>query len=380
MTYEYQKYNRYFAQASETTEKLVAQELEHLGCAAVKATHRGVSFQADRETLYRANYSSRVATRILAPLLTFQCHSDRYLYKTARKIAWTELFGVDSTFAVFATVSESAIRHSRFAALRLKDAIVDTFRESLGARPSVRRIDPDVWVNLHIRANKAVISLDTSGGSLHRRGYRRQSVEAPMQETAAAALLAVSGWNGKRALYDPMCGSGTILAEALMRACRIPAGYLRTHFGFERLPDFDPVVWRDVKKKADGGMRAVAQGLIGGSDVSAKAVQAARANLAALPSGPGVQVSTRDFRRIERLDDCLIVCNPPYGVRMGTKGSVEKLYGEFGDFFRNRCGGCSAWIYFGNAKHVSSIGLKPSRRVRLWHGGLDGVAAGFDTA
>ena len=198
--------------------------------------------------MYRVNYMTRLATRVLAPLLTFDCHSDKYLYKTAYSIPWSELLSVKSTFAIDANVTASRIKHSQYAAQKLKDAIVDQFREESGVRPNVETRDPDIWLNLFIRNNKATISFDTSGGSLHRRGYRVASVEAPMQETVAAAIIRYTGWDGARQLYDPMCGSGTLLAEAAMHYCRIPAGYLRKKFGFMRLPDFNNSLWKKIKQ------------------------------------------------------------------------------------------------------------------------------------
>ena len=176
---------------------------------------------------------------MLAPITAFPCHATDYLYRKAKAIAWKDFFGVHHTLAVFANLSNSKLRHSQYAALCLKDAIVDYFREDCGRRPNVGGIDPDVWINLFIENNHAVISIDTSGGSLHRRGYREEGVEAPMQETVAAAVMRWTGWDGAQPLFDPMCGSGTLLSEALMHYCRIPAGRLRQKFGFERLPDYE---------------------------------------------------------------------------------------------------------------------------------------------
>jgi len=247
--FEYQKWHRYFVQIAGSMEEMGAAELEALGARKVKPAYRGCYIHADRKTLFRINYESRLSTRVLAPLLTFQCHSTKYLYKTARSIKWGMLLRPENTFAVFSTVSHSAITHSKYAALCVKDAIVDFFRDTRGKRPGINREDPDVWINLHIENNRAVISLDTSGGSLHRRGYRVSAGEAPMQETLAAAIVGFSTLKGDSLFYDPMCGSGTLTAEVLMRFCRIPAGYLRKRFGFEFLPDFNKEEWLSVRKK-----------------------------------------------------------------------------------------------------------------------------------
>ncbi len=212
----YQKTGRYFAQIADGLEELGADELSELGASEISPIYRGIYFQAGSAVLYGINYRSRLITRVLAPLITFDCHSAKYLQKTAMSIRWQDIFPLEKTFAVFATVSHSTIRHSQYAALCLKDAIVDTFREHCGKRPNVKTPDPDLWINLHIEKNRATISIDTSGGSLHRRGYRSQSVDAPIQETVAAAILRLSGWDGSSPLYDPMCGSGTLVCEALM--------------------------------------------------------------------------------------------------------------------------------------------------------------------
>ena len=182
---------------------------------------------------------------MIAPLSIFTCRNADHLYRKGSDIEWRDFFSADHTFAVFASVSNStAVNHSEFAALRLKDAIVDYFRNLSGSRPTVEKINPDIWINLHIENNQAVIGIDTSGGSLHRRGYRKQTVKAPIQETLAAAIIHLSAWNGERPLYDPMCGSGTLVTEALMHYRRIPAGILRKRFGFEFLPDYDRKSWK----------------------------------------------------------------------------------------------------------------------------------------
>lgn len=217
MNPEYQKHGRYFAQTPPGLEELAVEELAEIGAVEPRAGYRALAFEADKATLYRINLRTRLCTHVLAPLLTFDCHSDKYLHHTAmQKIEWDTLMDVDGTLAVAANVSQSNIRHSQFAAQRLKDAICDQFRDRTGRRPSVDRHSPDLSLNLRIHRNRAVISVDTSGGSLHRRGYRVESVEAPLQETIAAAMIRFSGWKGEGVLHDPMCGSGTILAEALM--------------------------------------------------------------------------------------------------------------------------------------------------------------------
>ena len=310
--------------------------------------------------------------RVLAPLVSFQCHNDRTLYKRAKDVPWTSLVRDQSTFAISANVVHSRIRHSQFATLRLKDAIVDRFRDDGRPRPNVDRKKPDVRINLHIDKNRAIISLDTSGESLHRRGYRRESVEAPMQETLAALILHLSKWDGTKPVYDPMCGSGTLLAEALLSYCQIPSGYLRKQFGFEHLPDFDRDIWKGVKEKADQMIRPLPDGLIAGSDFSSHAVSMARKNLSSLPNGKAIALRVQAFEKIKELGDRTIVCNPPYGIRLGNSGDLGDFYRALGDFLKQQCKGSTAYIYFGNREMISKIGLKASWKKPLSNAGLDG--------
>ncbi len=376
--YAYQQNRRYFAQVAEGIEEAAAEEVKPLGASAIRPVYRGLYLEADKAALYRINYQSHLVTRVIAPLEVFGCHTTEALYRRARGLAWKEFLTPEQTFAVFANVANSRIRHSQYAALCLKDAIVDYFREACSRRPDVARIDPDLWVSLFIENDRAVIGIDASGGSLHRRGYRKESLEAPMQETVAAAIIRRTEWGGRRPLYDPMCGSGTLLAEALIHHCRIPPGRLRPRFGFERLPDFDPGLWAEVKAAGERRMRPLPSGLITGSDIAGEAVAAARANLGRLPGGSGVSVARMDFRRLEGLPDRVIVCNPPYGIRLRGGGEIGEFYRGLGDFLKQRCRGSSAFIYFGNREMLKHIGLKPAWRQPLRNGGLDGRLARFD--
>ena len=376
--FAYQKNNRYFAQIADGLEELGAAEIEELGGEEVKSAFRGLHFSAEPAALYRITYGARLCSRILAPLISFDCHSTKYLYQTAVKLPWHELLGVETTFAVYATVANSAITHSQHAALVVKDALVDALRERTGARPSVDTKNPDLRLSLHIEGNHATISLDVAGDSLHRRGYRAETVAAPMQETLAAAIIRLADWDGRRPLVDPMCGSGTLLCEALMHACRIPAGFLRRRFGFERLPDFDPDTWRRIREEENQYILELPAGLISGSDISAAAVTAARANLALLPSGNKVRLGTHPFSAIDTLADCLIVCNPPYGVRLGQQEEAAGRIKEFGDFLKQRCTGASALLFLGQRELIKKVGLKPTWKKPLNNGGLEGVLARYD--
>lgn len=370
--FEYQRWNRFFAQTANGIEELGAQELKELKATNIKPVYRGIYFEADKHTLYRINYMARIITRVIAPLISFQCHSAKYLYKTAKNINWDNILNLRQTFAISAHTSNSNITHSRYASLCLKDAIVDSFREKYNTRPSIDTIQPDIRLNLHINNNKATISIDTSGGSLHRRGYITNRVDAPMQENVAAAVIRLSKWDGTRPFHDIMCGSGTLICEALMSYTRTPPGFLRKNFGFQRLPDFDNNIWRDVKKEADASIREVPKGLINGGDISKQAVKTAKDNLSALPYGQNINLQAIDFREIPSLENSVIVLNPPYGIRTGKKKDMEILYKELGDFLKQRCKGSEAYIYCGKRELISKIGLKTSFKFPLANGPLDG--------
>jgi putative N6-adenine-specific DNA methylase len=368
----YQSGEAFFAQVPDGGEDVAGEDLARLGATDVRAGYRGLYFHAERDALYRITYSALTVSRVLAPLIRFQCHSPEYLYKRAQSIRWPSIFTTKQTFAVFATVANSTIRHSQYAALTVKDAIVDQFRAQGGVRPSVEPIDPDVWINLYLHANRATLSLDLSGGSMHRRGYRVESVEAPMQETVAAVMLAMSGWDGSMPLADPMCGSGTVLCEALMRYSRVPAAYLRPRLGLRFLPDYDRAAWEAVKRGCDDAIRPLPDGLIRGSDASREAVHAARTNLAKLPGGRAVRVECRRFEEIDRLAGATIVTNPPYGLRIGKRDAMPEFIRGLGDFLKQRCAGSTAFVYFGNRELIKALGLRSAFKKPLSSGGLDG--------
>jgi len=371
-SFQYQQTHTYFCQTPGGLETLAAGELKDLGCRDIKKARRGLYFTADPATLYKVNYQARLVTRVLAPLASCQCSDRDDLYRAARSINWGASFTVHNTFGIFANVSGNPnLRHSKFAALCLKDGLADHFRDRFGKRPNVDRREPDVWLNLHVEKNKGTISFDTSGGSLHRRGYRGQSVDAPIQEIVAAAVVAMSAWDCRQPLHDPMCGSGTLLCEAAMRAGNVPAGFLRKDFGFRFLPDFDRKLWEKVRSRADRRITALPTGLVGGSDIAKNAVKATKANCRRLPHGDRIAVSRSDFRDLRGLENRTILCNPPYGLRLQGH-DLQGFYKSLGDFFKQRCQGAQAFIYFGNRELLKYMGLKPSWKKPLRNAGLDG--------
>ncbi len=376
--YLYQKNSEYFAQIANELIPNGKKELSWLGAKNIKEEYRGLRFKAEKEALYKINYKSRLSTRILAPLSEFKCNSPNKLYSEGRRIQWDDFLTLDNTFAVFANVSDSAINNSHFASLKLKDAIADFFVDKVGERPNVDARNPDLWINLYIRKDYAIISIDTSGGSLHKRGYREKSIDAPMQETLAAEIINLSEWDTEQPIYDPMCGSGTLLSEALMYCSNTPSGFLRKKFGFTALPDFDNTLWEAILEKGKRLIEKPEEGLITGSDISKQAVYAARANLMNLPGGEAVKVFRSSFQDLEKIEGALIISNPPYGIRMNQEEDLASFYKEFGDFLKNTCKNSTAYIYFGERSYIKKIGLKASWKKPLKNGGLDGRLAKYE--
>ena len=377
MEFQYQRTATYFGQVANGLEEMAANEISSLGASNIKQRFRGLSFKADLESIYKINYASRFLTRVLAPLISFDCHSTKYLYKTAMDIPWEELFAPDQTFAIFSQVSNSTITHSKYASLKLKDAIVDRFRDKIRRRPNVDSKYPDIWFNLHIENNRAVISLDTSGGSLHRRGYRLDTVEAPMQETLAAAVVQLTEWDGSQTFIDPMCGSGTIPAEAFMSLSKLPSGYFRKSFGFHKMPDFSKGLWTKVRKELDGAFDPPAEIPIQASDVDPSALRVAKRNLSHLPRGSEIYTHRKDYSEITVPQGAMLVMNPPYGIRLQTGEDLGPFYKEVGDWLKQKCQGSEAYIYFGERKYLKNIGLRPEWKKPLMNGGLDGRLAKF---
>lgn len=377
--FQYQKDHRFFAQIADQLRDEGIKELQRLGATDIEPAHSGIHFCAEKPIFYKINYMSRLISRVLAPIANFPCPDSDTLYKQGKKIKWGDLMTLRKTFSIFANVSDSQIDHSQFAALRLKDAIADHFRERTGKRPDVNTLNPDIIINLHIRNDHADISVDASGGALHRRGYREETIAAPMQETVAAAIIAFSEWDGSRPLYDPMCGSGTLLCEALMHHCHIPAAVFREKFGFQMLPDYNPELWQKIKKTADQDIKKnLKPGLISGSDIADTSVNAAKTNLMGLHNGGHVEIKQMDFHDIPAIEESVIVANPPYGIRLGKDQNLKQFHADFGDFLKQRCKGSQAYIYFGDPEFMKYMGLKATWRRPIKAGDLDGRLAKYE--
>lgn len=370
--FEYIKNEKYFAQVTGSLEKYAAIELKNLGAEVLQEVPRGVRFSCDKETLYNIMYKARLVQRVLAPLISYNCHSDKYLYQQAFKnVDWTSLFSVEDTFSIISNVSNSKIQHSLYAGQVLKDAICDQFRLKYDKRPDFSTKDADIVFSLFIQDNWATISLDILGMSMHKRGYRQGFHTAPMQETLAAALIHLSEWNGDNPLYDVMCGSGTILAEALMKYCHIPAGYLRDHSSLKYLPDFDEILWNNIKNDADSQIRPLPDNLISGSDKDSDSIDFARQNLKTLPYGNKVKFSVKKFQDYPPIGPCTIITNPPYGIRLENKSTIIQLYNDLGDFLKKKCPQSVAYILCGSTDLVSALRLRAIWKKTLKNGDLE---------
>jgi len=363
---------RYFAVVAGGLEKHAKAELTDFGVEIFKEIPRGLGFMASPKQLYRILYSARLIQRVLIALLKFDCHSNKYLYQQAMKnINWPELFTADMSFGILCNVSDSFAHHSLYSSQILKDAICDRFREHCGKRPDYTNQNPDIVFNLHIHKNRATISLDILGISMHKRGYRKSSVEAPLQETLAAAIIKLSGWQGETALWDPLCGSGTILAEAAMHYCRVPAGYLRDNRRVQLLPGFDLQLWAQVGDEENAQIRALPPGLIQGSDINPAAISAAGDNLRLLPGGQNIGLECLRFEQAKAGFSGTIITNPPYGVRLESQQDVSKLYNALGDFLKQKCKASTAYILCGSKDLVKAIRLRAHWSKALKNADLD---------
>lgn len=362
----------FFISCPRNLEALLAEELRELGIAGAKPVYLGVEASLSREEVYRVVYASRLASRVLRPLATFPCRNPEELYAHAVRFNWARILREGQTLKVSASVSDSAITHSQYAALKLKDAVVDSLREHTGARPSIDRETPDVRLDLFLRHDQATISLYYSDGIMHRRGYRIQAVDAPLKENLAAAVLLFAKWKGEKSLVDLFCGSGTFLIEGAMIATRTPGGYFRETQGFETLPDFSASLWSKVKAEMDKEILPLPKGLITGVDVSARAMAATRANLARTPWLDAVKLVQKDFTRLEGpYADKVIVANPPYGVRLeDTQEGLKEFYKALGQFLKMKCSGSRAYVLVPEGDLYKEIWFKPERTLAIDNGAL----------
>lgn len=363
-------------------EEVLAGELVALGANNVKTERRAVSFTGDKQLLYRANFCLRTASRILVPIHTFKAKDADEVYEHVKQLDWSQYMTLQTGFQIDATVYSETFRHSRYVTYRVKDAIADWWNEREGKRPNVRLSDPDLMLNVHIANETVTLSLDSSGESLHKRGYRVANTEAPINEALAAGMLLIAGWKGETDFYDPMCGSGTLLIEAALIAQNIAPGIFRKGFAFERWRDFDKELFEFIYN--DDSQERPFTHHIYGSDASFYAVQAALKNVKAAGQQRCIDVKQIRLQEIKRsnsdsgltsnseaVQHPLVMVNPPYGERLAQDKDVLRLYADIGTTFKHQFAGSTAWIISSNEDALKCIGLKPSKRIHLMNGELD---------
>lgn len=358
-------------------EEILANELNDIGATDIEISNRAVSFKGDTSTMYKANYWCRTALHILKPIANFYIRREEDLYKKIYDIKWEEYLDETSTLAVDAVVNASVMNHSHYAALKTKDAIVDRFRDLTDRRPSVDTENPDVRINIHLFKNLCNVSIDSSGYSLHKRGYRIKTGAAPISEVLAAGMILLSGWDKKCNFIDPMCGSGTIVCEAALIANNIPPGYYRKTFGFEKWKDFDKELWEKIKTDALSDQYEFEYEIVG-SDISRESIEIAIENAKSAKLHKDISFKVSSFEtQIPPEGGGVMVCNPPYGERI-VPDDIIKLYQEIGNGLKKNYKGYNAWIISSDINALKFIGLRPTRKIALFNGALDCRFAKFE--
>ena len=348
-------------------EEILADELKNLGAQNIKIQNRAVSFKGDTGFMYKANLNLRTCLRILKPIQTFQAHNEKELYKNILKIDWEKYLTTESTFATHATTNSEVFNHSKYASLLVKDGIADYFRNKYDKRPNVDPENPDLTINLHINKHTCTVSLDSSGESLHKRGYKLDTIIAPMNEVLASGLILLSGWNKQDNFHDPMCGSGTLLIEAAMIAYNIPANIFRNKFGFESWKDFDSELFEKIKdvsldKEIDF------KGTITGGDNFQKAIRISRKNIENALMFENIKVKNEDFFETSIKENSFVIFNPPYGERIEL--GINEFYEKVGDSLKNNYKNCTVWIISSDLENMKMIGLKPTKKINLMNANL----------
>jgi putative N6-adenine-specific DNA methylase len=362
--------SRYFATCARGLENVLAAELRRLKAGDVTIGTGGVHFAGDAILLYEANLWLRSAIRVLRPVLEAPMASPEELYAAVRGVDWARYLTPEHTLAVDCNVRDSAITHSHYAALKTKDAICDQFMDKLGRRPSVDTENPMVKFNLHIHKNQAVLSLDASGESLHKRGYRTMLHKAALNEALAAALVLMTGWQRETGFVDPFCGSGTFPIEAAWISLDRPPGLTRRRFGFQGWLDFDIRVWTEIRDQARRNVRNQLDAPIVGTDNRGDVIAMARGNARAAGCGHLLRFAVRELADFQPPDGPpgVLLCNPPYGERIGEEKELRPLYQKLGEVLRQRCRGWQAFVFTGNGRLARQIGIDPAERTHLFNG------------
>lgn len=358
-------------------EEILAKEVQQLGGQDVQTGTRVVTFFGDKGFMYKANLSLRTALKILKPIKWFKVFNEKSLYDGISSIDWSQFMTEKQTFVVDVTLYSEAFNNSQFVALKTKDAIVDQFRAKSGVRPSIDKDFPDLRIHIHLDRDQCTVSLDTSGESLHQRGYRSATNIAPINEVLAAGMLLLSGWEGTSHFLDPMCGSGTILAEAAMIACNIPANINRKEFAFEKWNDWDNDLFDQI---IDSLMKKTREFhyTIKGYDKAPSAVRKAQDNIQNANLDDYVTIEQKDFFETEKHTEgpLHMVFNPPYGERLDI--DMERFYREIGDTFKQSYPNTQAWFITANLEALKFVGLKPSRKIKLFNGKLEARLVKYD--
>lgn len=351
-------------------EPLLAEELQALGAQKITQGNRSVTFWGDLGFLYKANLCLRMALKILVPIQQQKVKDYDALYTLFNHFTWEDYMGVDQTFAIESVVFGNVFKHSQYCIQRAKDGLVDRFQKQFNMRPNVSKNNPDLKINIHIQGDLCTLSLDSSGASLHHRGYRTATNKAPINEVLAAGLIALSGWKGETDLLDPMCGSGTLVIEAALMAAQIPANWNRKKFGFQTWSNWDTTLFQTIKE-AQWAKHRPPKIQITGSDKAPSAIEKAIQNATNAGVSDWVTLEKMDFfqRKTSTVEGIHILTNPPYGERLN--GNINALYQSIGDTFKQSFSKADAWLISSNFEAIKHIGLRPSRKIKLYNGKLE---------
>ncbi len=370
--------NQYVAKTFAGLEHLLAHELVAIGANDIDVHTRSVSFSGDKSIMYKANYLTRTSLRILKEIARFNVTGQVSLYEGVKNIDWTQYLNVDQTFAIDSFCNQGPFNNTMFISLKAKDAIVDQFREKFNKRPSIDKDYAQVRIDIHIYKEECVILLDSSGSSLHKRGYRINQVAAPLKESLAAGLIMLSGWDKKSTFIDGMTGSGTFAVEAALMAKNVPAGYFRKEFGFENWIDFDRDLWNQIVVEGEKQIVPLECNIIG-LDTNREAVKIARENTKEAGLRGEVEIMNESFFNYTPPNDPgTVFINPPYGERLEMGEDMIGFYKEIGDALKKNFSGYTAWVISSNLVALKNIGLKPSRRIPVFNGALESKFVKFE--
>lgn len=351
-------------------EEVLKSEIEKIGGTDIEILSRAVKFKGNQAVLYKSNLHLRTAIKILKPIASFIVNNEEQLYRNIKNISWNDYLSENQTFAIDGTTSGEIFKHSKYVALKAKDAIADRFREKTGVRPSVDTENPDLRINIQISGTNCNVSLDSSGAPLGKRGYRLHQLLAPISENLAAGMILLSGWDKKSNFIDPMCGSGTIPIEAALIAANIAPGRLRS-FAFEKWKDFAPFLWKRIKNEAEKQIIPF-KGKIFGHDSDVNAVRYSALNAQNAMVEDFIDIDKKDFFKDEfGFNDGIVMINPPYGERLNEEDEIIPMYKEIGNKLKHSYENCSAWIISGNLNAIKFIGLKPSKKIALFNGPIE---------